>query len=95
MGISRDEGVVGESAIRHGIFYNEKIIPQDGMRAKSDVSRGLVDIQPDLRFEPLTLCVNKADLCHRRATDVRCQCSEVIERWLRSGIQYVIAVKRF
>ena len=64
-GVETDEGrsgyqrVVRESNVQQCIGYDQRIVMENGMTAKGNVSAGLAGIQTDAGHEPLTFVIDE------------------------------------
>lgn len=59
--VLNDQWIVGKSFIQGGIRYHENIGLVDGVSAKREIAGRFLDVDPDLGFKPLSMCVDQAD----------------------------------
>src|SRR6185369_11039949 len=85
--------VICESFVCRRVRHHDKVAAQDGVRAKCGISRGLVNVQTDVRLEPLTVRIDQADNGYGSSTDACCQFRQLIVCEFRSGIEHTIAVQ--
>src|ERR1051326_3761140 len=83
----------GETFILGGIPHYKQIRLLNGMMAKGNVTRSLVNIQTDLRFEPLPVTIYQADERDGSFASVRGQCSQIVEGLFRRRIQNVVGAQ--
>ena len=92
MGLTGDEGVVPEALVLACIGHLHDPWLLDGVSAKGDGALRLSNaVEAAPRLEPLTVFVDEGDQGDWRITDVRGQEGEVVEGFLRVGIENAIA----
>lgn len=74
-----------DRVLRDPIFFGSEL----GVCAKSDVPRGFVDVQANLRLEPLAPLVHEGDRVDRCATKLRGKNDDVVQVPLGLRIKYL------
>lgn len=78
-GSARHQRIVGKPGIQQCVRHDQRAVLIDGVSAERDRSRGLVDIQPLLGFEPLPFGVDERDVGDRYSKHVPGQPDQRVE----------------
>jgi hypothetical protein len=95
--IAGHQRIVRESLVRPSVFHHERLVGlgDDRMRAEREVSRRLPDLEPESRFEPLSIAVDDRYQGNRCIEDGRCQRGQPVIAFFCLCVENAQASHRF
>src|SRR5690606_8899720 len=86
-GLAGDEGIVVEPGVLERVGHHEYATSEDRMAAEGQLTRGLGDLQPMVRLEPLAFGIDEGDRPHRHSAHRRRDRDQVVVGGFRAGIE--------
>src|SRR3984885_7177302 len=91
----RHKELVGKRCISQRIGHDEDVGSQNYVGRKRTLSRNLIELEADFRFEPHPLLIDKSDLADGSIADDGSQTKNVVKCLLAGGSQNPKAMKTF